>query len=138
MPGETTILLIEDDRDIASTIDGVLKAAGYNVLFAHNGVEGRRLIDATRLEQQLVTFQFIECVADPCFGPKSAPNLVPGEATRATLVAVEDDIDLWLGAAGIRVEVNQLLLSGSVLFNLGDEGLQDEGAIAVVSVDYTF
>lgn len=39
------ILLIEDDREISSTIQGVLEAAGYPVAVANNGVEGRRIID---------------------------------------------------------------------------------------------
>jgi DNA-binding response OmpR family regulator len=46
MPADKTILLIEDDREISSTIQGVLQAAGYRVAVAQNGVEGRRIIDA--------------------------------------------------------------------------------------------
>lgn len=45
MPSAKTILLIEDDREISSTLQGVLDAAGYTVLYAHNGIEGRRLIE---------------------------------------------------------------------------------------------
>jgi DNA-binding response OmpR family regulator len=45
MPGDRTILLIEDDREISSTIQGVLQAAGYRVAAAQNGVEGRRIIE---------------------------------------------------------------------------------------------
>jgi DNA-binding response OmpR family regulator len=45
MAAEKSILLIEDDREIASTIQGVLQAAGYPVNVAGNGVEGRRIID---------------------------------------------------------------------------------------------
>ena len=40
-----SILLIEDDREIASTLQGVLQAAGYQVTVASNGLEGRRIID---------------------------------------------------------------------------------------------
>ena len=40
------ILLIEDDRDISSTIRGVLESAGYRVLTAPNGIEGQKLIQA--------------------------------------------------------------------------------------------
>jgi DNA-binding response OmpR family regulator len=46
MPAEKNILLIEDDREISSTIQGVLQAAGYRVAAAQNGVEGRRIIDS--------------------------------------------------------------------------------------------
>jgi len=45
MAADKSILLIEDDREIASTIQGVLQAAGYPVNVAGNGVEGRRIID---------------------------------------------------------------------------------------------
>ena len=45
MPADKSILLIEDDREISSTIQGVLQAAGYRVAAAQNGVEGRRIID---------------------------------------------------------------------------------------------
>jgi DNA-binding response OmpR family regulator len=41
---QKTILVIEDDRDISATIHGVLSAAGYKVLTANNGQDGRRLI----------------------------------------------------------------------------------------------
>ena len=39
-----TILVIEDDRDISATIQGVLSGVGYRVLTANNGQDGRRLI----------------------------------------------------------------------------------------------
>lgn len=39
-----TIVLIEDDRDISTTIQTVLQRAGYEVLPANNGQAGRRLI----------------------------------------------------------------------------------------------
>ncbi|MFO1022651.1 MAG: response regulator [Planctomycetales bacterium] len=38
-----TILLIEDDREIQTTIRSVLESVGYHVLAAPNGVEGRKL-----------------------------------------------------------------------------------------------
>jgi len=41
---QKTVLVIEDDRDISSTIQSVLGAAGYQVLAAKNGQEGRKLI----------------------------------------------------------------------------------------------
>ena len=45
MADDQSILLIEDDREISSTIANVLQAAGYRVMTASNGVEGRRIID---------------------------------------------------------------------------------------------
>ena len=46
------ILLIEDDREIATTLRSVLEAAGYDVSHAPNGKEGQRLI--TELQPDLV------------------------------------------------------------------------------------
>lgn len=46
MPDRKFILLIEDDREIATTLSGVLEGAGYNVTYAPNGVEGQRLLQA--------------------------------------------------------------------------------------------
>lgn len=45
MAGGQKILLIEDDREIASTIRSVLEAAEYSVQHAPNGKEGKRLIE---------------------------------------------------------------------------------------------
>lgn len=42
------ILLIEDDRDISSTLRGVLEAAGHQVTAAPNGIEGQKLIQADK------------------------------------------------------------------------------------------
>jgi DNA-binding response OmpR family regulator len=42
------ILLIEDDRDISSTLSGVLGGAGYDVITASNGIDGQRLIESER------------------------------------------------------------------------------------------
>lgn len=44
MTGSHKILLIEDDREISSTLSGVLRGAGYDVLTAPNGIEGQKLI----------------------------------------------------------------------------------------------
>ena len=40
-----SIVLIEDDREISSTMTTVLQNAGYTVDTAPNGVEGRKLIE---------------------------------------------------------------------------------------------
>ncbi|MCH7990099.1 MAG: response regulator transcription factor [Planctomycetes bacterium] len=44
MSAEKTILLIEDDREISSTIHGVLQASGYHVVVALNGLDGQKMI----------------------------------------------------------------------------------------------
>ena len=46
MPAGKTILLIEDDRDIATTLLKVLEGAGYSVQWGQNGLEGRRLAES--------------------------------------------------------------------------------------------
>ena len=45
---QKTVLVIEDDRDISATIQGVLSGAGYRVLSANNGQDGRRLIQTQK------------------------------------------------------------------------------------------
>jgi DNA-binding response OmpR family regulator len=42
------ILLIEDDREIQTTISGVLQAAGYEVRIAPNGIEGQKRVEEDR------------------------------------------------------------------------------------------
>jgi DNA-binding response OmpR family regulator len=44
MAEQQRILMIEDDREIASTLRSVLEGAGYEVTHAQNGIEGERLI----------------------------------------------------------------------------------------------
>lgn len=41
-----SIVLIEDDRETAATLVGVLESAGYVVEHAINGIEGRQLVEA--------------------------------------------------------------------------------------------
>ncbi|MDP7276373.1 MAG: response regulator [Planctomycetaceae bacterium] len=41
------IVLIEDDRETATTLAGVLESAGYEVQHAINGIEGRKLVEAS-------------------------------------------------------------------------------------------
>jgi DNA-binding response OmpR family regulator len=48
MPFTPRILLIEDDREIQSTLSGVLRGAGYDVLVASNGIDGQKLIQEER------------------------------------------------------------------------------------------
>lgn len=48
MAEQHRILMIEDDREIASTLRSVLEGAGYGVTHAQNGIEGERLITEDR------------------------------------------------------------------------------------------
>lgn len=45
MDSAHTIVLIEDDREISSTIQNVLEGVGYTVHSATNGIEGRKLVE---------------------------------------------------------------------------------------------
>lgn len=42
------ILIIEDDREISTTVRSVLAASGYTVITATNGQDGRRLIETEK------------------------------------------------------------------------------------------
>ena len=44
-PTDKIILIIDDDREIAGTLQAVLQNAGYTVHLASNGVEGQRQIE---------------------------------------------------------------------------------------------
>lgn len=44
MPSAHKILLIEDDREIQSTLQTVLEGAGYKVSVASNGADGQKMI----------------------------------------------------------------------------------------------
>ncbi|MEZ5940658.1 MAG: response regulator [Planctomycetaceae bacterium] len=48
MSAGSKILIIEDDRDISSTLVSVLENSGYRVSTAPNGVEGQNMIQANR------------------------------------------------------------------------------------------
>ena len=44
-PADKTILIIDDDREIASMLHGVLTGNGYKVYLAPNGIEGKGQIE---------------------------------------------------------------------------------------------
>lgn len=48
MAEQQRILLIEDDREIASTVRSVLEGAGYEVTHCQNGIEGEKSISEAR------------------------------------------------------------------------------------------
>ena len=47
-PTNKTILIIDDDREIAAMLMGVLQSNGHRVVHAPNGVEGQRQIEAIK------------------------------------------------------------------------------------------
>lgn len=50
MSSATRLLLIEDDREISTTLQKVLQNAGYDLTVANNGVEGLRQAEAVQPE----------------------------------------------------------------------------------------
>ena len=98
---------------------------------------GRTLRDAVRLEAELEEFPFCTMRSTP--GP---PVCAPGATAVENLPELsgtESDLDLWFGAAGLRFNpVGNLLISANALFSLGDEGLQSDDVLPVVSIDYSF
>jgi len=46
MADQTKIVLIEDDREISTTLQRVLEAAGYSLSVANNGKDGQRQIES--------------------------------------------------------------------------------------------
>lgn len=47
-PNDRTILIIDDDREVASMLHGVLTGNGYRVHLAPNGIEGKGLIESLK------------------------------------------------------------------------------------------
>lgn len=91
-------------------------------------VLGRRLRDASRLVESERTFNFTQ---------RLTPTLVQ-QAVRVTPEARTGDLDLLIGAAGVKINpVGRLLVSASVLFSIGNAGLQDK-LTPVFGLDYSF
>ena len=70
------ILLIEDDREIATTLVAVLEGSGHSVRHAFNGVEGQRLIEEAKPDLIITdmmmpkmggfpVLEYLQNVADP-------------------------------------------------------------------------
>ncbi len=59
--------------------------------------------------------------------------------TRPVLITETEDLNLLLGAVGLKVNVTGgLLVSASLAFSLSDEGLYDEDPIPLIGVDFSF
>lgn len=50
MAEQTKIVLIEDDREISTTLQRVLEAAGYTLAVANNGQDGQKKIESFKPE----------------------------------------------------------------------------------------
>ena len=88
---------------------------------------GRTLLDTERLVENQRTFQYV-LRTDPTIR----------ETTRPELGTREGNLTLLLGSVGVKVNpVGRLLLTGNLLFSIGDGGLQDD-ITPVFGIDYTF
>jgi hypothetical protein len=87
----------------------------------------RRLLDVNRLVVEPLTVRY-STLTDPTVRTATLPGLGlrPG------------DMDLVLGAAGLKINVGRtLLLNGGILFPLTHDGLHNR-TTATLGVDYTF
>lgn len=117
---------IEDLPDEIGLAGGLSVTASKRVTFSVD-VIGRQLQDARRIAVYDQPFEFRTANG----GPLST-------ALRPILETYEDDIDLWVAHAGLRINpVRTLLISISGLYSLSDDGLRDEDVIPVISIDYS-
>lgn len=90
-------------------------------------VIGRTLRDASRLNDENVTFRFTT---------RNNPTVFTAE--RATPIISTGNLNLLVGSAGLKINpAGRLLLVGNVLFSLSDDGLQDK-ITPVFGIDYSF
>jgi hypothetical protein len=89
---------------------------------------GRNLRDASRLVETTRTFNFTQ---------RLTPSAVQ-QTTRVTPEGQTGNLNLLVGAASLKVNpVGRLLVSGGVLFSIGNAGLQDK-VTPVIGLDYSF
>lgn len=88
---------------------------------------GRTQFNTERVVQQDRTFQFTQ---------RNDPTV--RDVTMTTPGVVSGDLSVFLGSAGVKINpFGRLLISGNVLFAVGNNGLQDK-LTPVVGIDYTF
>ncbi len=101
---------------------GLLYAATPRVTVGFDLV-GRQLLDATTLVPIQADFDLND----------------DGEVLLPNVAASTDDLDILLGAFGVRFNPRgNLLVSLNVLASLSNDGLEDEDLVPVVAVDYSF
>jgi hypothetical protein len=112
-----------DEIGYAAAVDVAIHPRVTGVL----EVTGRRLLDVNRLVIEPLTVRFTT-LTDPVAQSRSLP----------ALGLERGDMDLVLGAAGLKVNIGRtLLLNGGVLFPLTGDGLHNR-TTATIGVDYTF
>ncbi len=109
---------------------GMLYAATPRVTIGADFV-GRQLLDAPSFVPGIENFNLNQGSPDDRSGglPVFLPNLQ----------ATTDDIDVLLGAFGVRFNpTGNLLVSLNIVSSLSNDGLEDEDLIPVLAVDYSF
>jgi hypothetical protein len=121
------------DSDVVSDVPDELSYAFGLDIAAHPRVTiaaevvGRTLFDATQPVLGDETFAF------------TLQGGGTGSAQRPVVSFEQDDLQLLLGAFGVKFNpAGNLLLSATALYSLSDDGLQDDGVIAVVGAEYSF
>jgi hypothetical protein len=121
--------VVEELPDEISYTLGFDLALSSRVTLAVDGI-GRTLLDSTTVSVRPQQYDF--CLAADC------PNNVH-MATRNDIFFGTDDVNLWNGSVGFRINPGgTFLISVNALFPLGNEGLLDEDVIPTFGVDYSF
>jgi hypothetical protein len=119
--------LVGELSDEINFTTGFSVAANPRVTFFGDLV-WRTLLDATRLERRELTHLY-----------RRFDSTEVLSTTRPTIEGIEDDLNLFFGSAGVKVNlVQELLVSLSLGYSLGDDGLRDEDLVPLISVDYSF
>jgi hypothetical protein len=91
-------------------------------------VVGRTLFDATTAVLGQEPFSFV-----------MAGGTTTLTELRPVVHFVEDDLDLLLGVLGMKFNpTGNLLLTANAMFGLSDDGLEQDGVIGVLGVEYSF
>ncbi|MEZ6047021.1 MAG: response regulator [Planctomycetaceae bacterium] len=125
-----TILIIDDDREISSTLSNVLSGAGYNVITASNGLEGRKQIDSQNPDLVITDMMMPRMGGFPILEhlksletPPKVIMITANEGGRHKAYAE------MLGAVDyLRKPFAMELLLESVEKNIGKPGASDDGA----------
>jgi len=64
LPGQKTVLIIEDDLDVRDAIEGALARVGYQVLTAGNGADALAILRAQPIRPSLILLDWMMPVMD--------------------------------------------------------------------------
>lgn len=119
--------LIGELPDEINFTTGVSVSLHPRVTFSVDAV-WRTLLDANQLERSDEPFLF-----------KRFDSTQVETITRPQIGTEVEDINLLLGAVGLRINVaGDVLVTVNLAFSLSDEGLRDDGIIPLIGLDYSF